>query len=331
MGLNFQTCTIINSNLDPDSSSASKKAVLFEGVKTKVDGKEVDALKIKRDFLFVKDNVKAIRMRAGYEPMACKAVIDFAELMSEIKPEKGNNYCRLDIYVKYEGAEPFYGANSMHVQKGIPFWVEFTVKASDSASALAEKIANQIKKDHLFLIDKDIIEVSVDGSELILEGATEFQRFDKVNLSMFQISDDYAEEVSELGGVGIREVERGYNGFGTYSQIIKDLRLPTAANYQWTHIRQVETPIVGAIYDQYIIEYCAPASNEGTQFVGHRGESHTTHVFWVKKDNELLADWKSALSTAGLSEMIETICCEGYIESSKEDAPVEPEDPEVEG
>lgn len=318
MGLNFQTCTIINSNLDLDSSSASKKAVLFEAKKTKVDGIEVDALKIKRDFLFVKDNVKSIRMRAGYEPMACKATIDFAELMSEIKPEKGNNYCRLDIYVKYEGAEPFYGANPMHVQKGIPFWVEFTVKSSDSASVLAKKISEQIKKDHLFLIDKDIINVTVDGSKLILEGATEFQRFEKVDLSMFQLTDEGADKVSELGETGITLNERGYNGFGTYSQIIKDLRLPTAANYQWTHVRQAETPIVGGIYNQYIIEYCAPASNEGTQFVGHRGESHTTHVFWVKNDTKLIAEWESALNGAGLSSMVETICCPGNIETSKE-------------
>lgn len=302
MGLNFQTCTIINSNLDPDSSSASKKAVLFENKKTKVDGIEVDALKIKRDFLFIKDCVKSIRMRAGYEPMACKATIDFEELMSEIKPEKGNNYCRLDIYVKYEGAEPFYGANPMHVQKGIPFWVEFTVKSSDDAATIAKNIAEQIKKDHLFLIDKDIIEVSVEGSQLILEGITEFQRFEKINLSMFQISDDYAEEVSKLGDAGITLNERGYNGFGTYSQIVKDLRLPTAANYQWTHIRQVETPIIGSIYNQYIIEYCAPASNEGTQFVGHRGLSHTTHVFWVKNDSDLVSEWESALSAIGTIE-----------------------------
>jgi hypothetical protein len=47
MGLNFQTCTIINSNVDLDS----KGKVLFEGVKTKVDGKEVtwDMNKILQD------------------------------------------------------------------------------------------------------------------------------------------------------------------------------------------------------------------------------------------------------------------------------------------
>ena len=324
MGLNFQTCTIINSKLDVDSNNK----VLFEGVKTKVDGKEVDALKVKRDFLFIKDNVKSIRMRAGYPAMACKATIDFAELMSEIKPAKGNNYCRLDVYVKWEGQEPFYGANQMHIQKGIPFWVEFTVKASDNASALAEKIAKQIKKDHLFLIDKDILEVSVEGSKLILEGAAEFQRLEEVKISQFQLTDDYAEKVSELGGVGITLNEKGYNSFGTYSQIIKDLRLPTAANYQWTHIRQAETPVVGGIYNQYIIEYCAPATNEGTQFVGHRGLSHTTHVFWVKNDTDLIAAWESALNAAGLSGMVQTICCPGNIETSEE-KPVEPELPEV--
>lgn len=50
-GLNFQTQTIINSNLDPDSG---KGVVLFEGKEEKVDGVQKDVLKIKRDFLFVK-------------------------------------------------------------------------------------------------------------------------------------------------------------------------------------------------------------------------------------------------------------------------------------
>jgi hypothetical protein len=257
--------------------------------------------------------------------MACKAEVDFAELMSEIKPEKGNNYCRLDVYVKWEGQEPFYGANQMHIQKGIPFWVEFTVKASDNASKVAENIAKQIKKNHLFLIDKDILEVSVEGSKLIFEGVAEYQRIEEIKVSQFQLTDDYAEEVSKLGELGITEVERGYNGFGTYSQIIKDLRLPTAANYQWTHIRQAETPIVGGVYNQYIIEYCAPATNEGTQFVGHRGLSHTTHVFWVKNDTDLIAAWEAALSKAGLAEMVETICCPGKIEKPAEKPEEEPE------
>ena len=70
-GLNFQTQTIINANLDPDSSLVNGKgaegAWLYKAGKEKVDGIEKDVLRIKRDFLFVKDNVKAIRKAEGYD------------------------------------------------------------------------------------------------------------------------------------------------------------------------------------------------------------------------------------------------------------------------
>ena len=313
--MEFQTCTIINANLDPDSNNK----VLFESVETKVDGKNVKALKVKRDFLFVKDNVVAIRKRAGYMPAACKATIDFSTLMEDIKAVDEDKYCRLEVYVKYEGAEPFYGSNPIHVQKGIPFWVEFTVTKNDTAVSIAEKIKKQIKRDNLFLIDKDIINIEVDGSTLILEGATEYLRFGKITISSFDLTSEYAEIIAELSKEApIKLEERGYNGFGTYSQIIKDLRLPTAANFNWTHIRQVETPVVGGVYDQYIIEYCAPATNYGTQFVGHRGMSNTTHVFWVKIDAELIAEWNQAISSTGLT--VDTICCEGVFEKANEEA-----------
>ena len=104
---------------------------------------------------------------------------------------------------------------------------------------------------------------------------------------------------TKTAATDIKLDERGKNSFGTYSQIIKDLRLPTAANYQWTHIRQVETPIVGAIYNQYIVEYEAPATNDGLHAVGQRMTSHTVHVFWVKNDSDLISAWETALGTVG--------------------------------
>ena len=168
MGLNFQTCTIVNSLKDADSKGKD----LFSIESVLENGKETSALKIKRDFLFIKEYIQDIRFAEGYEPKACEASIDFAKIMKNLKAEE-NNYCRLDVYVKYEGAEPFYGSNPLHIQKGIPFWVEFTVRPKDSAEKIAEDIEKQIKKDHLFLIDKDIINVEREGSKLILSGATE--------------------------------------------------------------------------------------------------------------------------------------------------------------
>lgn len=308
-GLNFQTQTIINSNLDPDSSKLNGKGTdntyLFKSGKTNIDGVEVDALKIKRDFVFVKGCVKAIRKRAGYNSVPCKATIDFSDatLSAALKAGGAKTYCRLDIYLGVEGAEP-YIYSTPWVQKGMPFWIEFTVKEADEAATIAKNVADMLKKNHVFLCDKDLINVSVNGAKLVLEGATEYQRFRKIEVSTFDAYDDYAEKVAELDpkdedATDIILDERGKNSFGTYSQIIKDLRLPTAANYQWTHIRQVETPIVGAIYNQYIVEYEAPASNDGLHAVGQRMTSHTTHVFWVKNDSALISAWETALGTIG--------------------------------
>lgn len=319
-GLNFQTQTIINSNLDPDSSKLNGKGTdntyLFKSGKTNIDGVEVDALKIKRDFVFVKDCVKAIRKRVGHNAVMCRATIDFADsaLLAALRAGGAKTYCRLDIYLGVEGAEP-YIYSTPWVQKGMPFWIEFTVKGADKAdkadeaaeaATIAKNVADMLKKNHVFLCDKDLINVSVSGSKLILEGATEYQRFRKIEISTFDAYDDYADKVAELdptktaaAATGIKLEERGKNSFGTYSQIIKDLRLPTAANYQWTHIRQMETPIVGAIYNQYIVEYEAPATNDGLHAVGQRMTSHTVHVFWVKNDSDLISAWETALGTVG--------------------------------
>ena len=291
-GLNFQTQTIINSNLDPDSG---------KGIKLFTAAGEV--LRIKRDFNFYKDKegygkVCAIRKRAGYDATLCKAIVDFTNLRDKLAPTEGVAYARFDIYLGVEGAEPFIYSTPW-VQKGMPFWVEFTVKHGDSAADIANNVAKLIKTNHIFLQDKDLINLTVSGNVLTLEGTTEYQRFRNIEINKFAMKDDYSEKVAELGDANIVLEERGENAFGTYSQITKDLRLPTAANWQPYHIRKVETPIVGAIYNQYIIEYVAPATNEGLGAVGQKLESTTTHVFWVKNDKDLITEWEDALKVVG--------------------------------
>ena len=291
-GLNFQTQTIINSNLDPDSGKDVKLFKAANGV-----------LRIKRDFDFYKDKegygkVCTIRKRAGYDAVLCKAEVDFANLVSALVPTSGVTYARFDLYLGVEGAEPFIYSTPW-VQKGMPFWVEFTVKAGENATDIANNVAKLIKTNHIFLQDKDLINLKVEGTKLVLEGATEYQRFRQIVISKFALTDDYSDEVAKLGDANIVLAERGKNAFGTYTQIVKDLRLPTAANWQPLHIRKVETPIVGAIYNQYIIEYVAPATNEGLGAVGQKLESTTTHVFWVKNDTSLITEWETALGEVG--------------------------------
>ena len=301
-GLNFQTQTIINSNLDPDSG---KGVVLFESKREKVDGVEKDIVRVKRDFLFVKGNVDCIRRRKGYEAELCKATIDFSKLTDNLVPTDGVNYCRLDIYIGIEGAEPYIYSTPWY-HKGKPFWVEFIVKKGDQAKDIANRVEKTIKSNHIFQVDKDLIKVTNnDEGKLTLEGATEYQRFRKIEINIFEADADYADLVTELNpnkvvaSDAIALVTKGKNAFGTYSQIVKDLRLPTAANYQWLATRKVEIPIVGAVYNQYIIEYHAPANSHPLSVVGGRLDSHTTHVFWVKNDTELVTAWENALKTLG--------------------------------
>ena len=291
-GLNFQTQTIINSNLDPDSGKGVELFKAADGV-----------LRIKRDFDFYKNKdgygkICAIRKRAGYNATLCKATVDFSKLITALVPTSGVTYARFDIYLGVEGAEPFIYSTPW-VQKGMPFWVEFTVKAGENATDIANNVAKLIKTNHIFLQDKDLINLTVSGNVLTLEGATEYQRFRNIEINKFSMSDDYSEKIAELGDGNIALEARGENAFGTYSQITKDLRLPTAANWQPYHIRKVETPIVGAIYNQYIIEYVAPATNEGLGAVGQKLESTTTHVFWVKNDKDLITEWETALGEVG--------------------------------
>ena len=316
-GLNFQTQTIINSNVDPDSGNSGKEVLLFEVKKLYGDESDKahnpDVLRIKRDFVFAKNEptvgkVLAIRKAEGYEAQPCIASIDFDAIVEAIDfGDESKKYCRLDIYLGVEGAEP-YIYSTPWVQKGMPFWVEFTVKKGATGASVAKDVEKILKKNHIFLVDKDLLNVSVNEGVMTLTGATEYQRFRKVEVLAFDVVSDYADSVAEMAkshedgfeDAAIKEEQRGLNAFGTYSQIVKDLRLPTATNYQWTHIRQSETPIVGAVYNQYIIEYCAPSTNEGLGAVGARLESHTTHVFWVKRESaeeagQLIADFEEAL------------------------------------
>ena len=280
------------------NGNGSDNTWLFKAISTKIDGEEKKVFKVKRDFVFVADNVKKVRKAEAHAAEACEATVDFSNI-AEIQPttEEPKKYCRLDIYLGVEGAEPFIYSNPW-VQKGIPFWVEFTVSNANK-NKIAEVVANMIKKNHLFLMDKDLMTVEASGNVLTLTGNTEYQRFRNIEVRTFAVTDDYAELVAEMSdSEAIELVNRGVNGFGTYSHLVKDLRLPTAANYQWTHVRQSETPIIDAMYNQYIIEYCAPATNEGLGAVGARLESHTTHVFWVNQD--VVAEWEAALVEAGL-------------------------------
>ena len=75
--------------------------------------------------------------------------------------------------------------------------------------------------------------------------------------------------------------------FGDYNWILHNLRLPTPANTSIYRIMEDEMPIPGAIYDQYIVNYCAPSlANPGFSVIGQLDHNTaSTHIFLVKRDD----------------------------------------------
>ena len=74
-------------------------------------------------------------------------------------------------------------------------------------------------------------------------------------------------------------------------------------------------PIVGAIYNQYIINYYAPSTaNPSFTAVGNRSMSETTHIFWVKSD--LAADFEAILANID-PDGVEGLNSESVVEGKK--------------
>ena len=283
-GLNFQTCTIINSN-----SYKGKK--LFET--------SSDIFKVRPGMNFEKANITKLYTAAGYEGVNEVVTVNLSKVITALE---ANKYYRLDIYLKVIGAEPFIYSTPW-VQKGHPFWCDFVAKKGQDATAVADALAKSIKKDQFFQMGDEQLIASASAGTLTLTVQHDYLRFAKVVLVELNAEGDDTEVIASLeeNGETIKKTTEGKNAFGTYSYIIQNLRLPTTENLRWTHLHDDETPVIGGIYDQFILEYTAPANNRPLGAVGCEVQSHTLHSFWVL--HSLAEEFKSELNKAANKEV----------------------------
>ena len=234
--------------------------------------------------LFEKRWVENIRKAEGHEMELCEAKVNLANVSFG-----DANVARLYIYVGLDGSEESIYANDWY-RKGMPLSVSFAV---GSAADMATAIADTIKTFNVFTKVKKVLDVTADeNGVLTIKGTHEHQRLNKIAILVEDPTSKLGEEkvvaeyeLNRKSHAAVTGVKVGVNGFGTYSQLIKDLRLPTAVHNSWLSVQKDEMPIVGALYTQYIINYYAPSTaNPSFTAVGNRSMSETTHVFWVKAD-----------------------------------------------
>lgn len=225
-----------------------------------------NVLKVLRVNDFKKDNIVAIYKKEAEDAKA--GSVTFATVPSV----EGKLY-RINLYVRLSGSQNSYYSNDM-VFKGRPFVYEYT------GGTTAENIVKLIQNINQLYGDK-FLKVEVAGSGIKFTGDN-YALFTMAKIEEF-VQDSTVPSVN--GGIW-KEVAKGeitkcVNGFGTYDQILKDLRLPTMESRRWEAVNKEELPIPGTLYNQYTLDYCVERGILGTDAVGDMVKSLTHHVFFV--------------------------------------------------
>lgn len=284
----FITTTIINNNLD---FTTNKPRWTYS----------TDYFDIKRVGKFVKSNVKAVYKAAYSEPVLATATIDITDSIFD-----DNKVYRIAMYIRLSGSQNSYYSNDM-VFKGKPLYIEFERLAGESDSDVATKIATIAKKFLTMVYEFEIVKVEAKGTKVIITATDEYQRFTKVDVEAWDPTSGPYTHAGTLGAFVVKgsatpegttlALVQGKEGFGTYQYMLRNFRLPTAANTRWTRIVQDETPIIGAKYNQYIIEYQVERGIMGGDAVGETTTSRTQHVFYVNQD--VATDFEAGLAKIG--------------------------------
>lgn len=247
-----------------------------------------DNIEVKRVNKFLKSNVSAMYKRAASDPVIGKAEF--------IITNPGAGIYRLKLYIRLSGSQNSYYSNDF-VFKGKPFVYEFKIASnSTTATDVAKEIKRVIDKIQAFYGDK-YIKTEVAEDKLTIHGVDEYQLFTEAKIQKLNtaannpLTNEVFEDVTE--GTITKSVE----GFGTYTHILKDLRLPTIEARKFEAVNQEELPVPGAKYNQYIIEYKVDRGLFGGAAVGQQVTSKTTHVFYVL--DSLATEFETALKVLG--------------------------------
>ena len=303
----FTTTTIVNSLKDynfPDKD-------LITEVK---EGSTVVGIHIKRDFKFLADNIVAIYKREAHDPEMAEATIDLTAVTAPVE----DTTFRIAVYIRLSGSQNSYYANDF-VFKGKPFYIEFLWRAGEAAADVAKKVIKVAKKYQQMVYEYQLLDITESAGVITIKGTDEYQTLTKVDLEKFDENEGPWQEGGHVGafipvdtldeesiyhtGDVVTLVKQAVQGFGTYRNMIKDYRLPTATNTRWTRIIQDETPVVGAKYNQYTIVQCVKRGIMGGDAVGEVVKSKTTHVFFVNQN--LATEFEAELAKIGTVEEVE--------------------------
>ena len=290
--LNYTTTTIVNDGANVFADASKKLFRVKFGPELFNDGTIHKACLVKK--------------QAYVAPVKAKATVTL--------PSASGIY-RIAMYIRLRNNNNPYFSNDW-VFKGKPLYVEFN--GGDTAT----QIISRAKKYMLAQYGYNLVDFSTDEEKLVITAHDQWEMFmDQDNNKGVRVEklvtvDTSGKVVTGDSSLPTHEafvpdttavvtVDNGTEAFGDFVHIVKDLRLPTAANRRWQGIAEGDVmgdepnddkPLPTGKYTQYTIQYTSERGVQQQSALGGLGVSRTVHVFYV--ESAAVSAFETALTTS---------------------------------
>jgi len=223
-----------------------------------------------------------------------------------------NTTYRIKLVIGLSNSQMSEYSNAL-VFKEKPFFFEFTAPSTISdanVNATLLALVNSINKEQMrfsgtkhFTVaraaaDKRIVFTMANDFQVIKEAVLEKYSSSATLNPPFSYGEFIPATTTEKGTITIVPTVLE---FGGYDWILRNLRLPTLENKRWTSPNELEMPVPGAHYDQYIVIVRTENREINGGSMGERTTSEATHIFWV---NNTLANVANTI--LGLAKFVVT-------------------------
>ena len=290
--LNYTTTTIVNDGANVFADAAKKLFRVKFGPELFNDGTIHKACLVKK--------------QAYVAPVKAKATVTL--------PSASGIY-RIAMYIRLRNNNNPYFSNDW-VFKGKPLYVEFN--GGDTAA----QIVSRAKKYMLAQYGYNLVDFSTDEAKLVITAHDQWEMFmdqdnnNGVRVEKLVTVDTSGKVVTGASSLPTHEafvpdtaavvdINNGTEAFGDFVHIVKDLRLPTAANRRWQGIAEGDVmgdepnddkPLPTGKYTQYTIQYTSERGVQQQSALGGLGVSRTVHVFYV--ESAAVSAFEAALTTS---------------------------------
>lgn len=272
----FTTTTIINSNLDPNGTTAK-----YTGSAT--------AFNVTRVNKFLTNKIVSVNKRP-YAP----GVKEVAKVT--IPTVTAGKVIRLTIDVRLsQQTDSEYANTYLYFKKPVVVEVLATGTAATDATALVNAIKG-LKDRYGFSY---VSAALVNTADVQVTATNNNQRFWSMVVESEKASTNsiIQPEYDNVTAGTFSVTTPGKVGFGDDEYMIKSIMLPTYENSRYFGTNKEERPVIGGNYTQYTLRYSI--TKDGNDGIVAGGTSITTHVFYVKSN--LVSEFEQELADAGIT------------------------------